>query len=368
MYIDRLILQNFRNYDNLNIEFSPGLNFIIGENGIGKTNILEAIYIASNIRSFRNIPDSEIIRWGENYYYCKSLIKENEYRKFEVGCNIDNGNVRKKIKIDDREIKKASDYFGKLLTVVFIPVDINIVSGSPDLRRRFFDSVISKIDPSYFEVLNKYKKILSSRNTILKQLKEKRSNYYNELDIWDSMFADSSYFIVKKREEFIEEFSKLFSLSYEKIAGTDSVPVIEYNSSIKSMHRDEILSELQQRRDKDILFGSTGIGPQRDDYLFLNNKRLFVNYASQGQKRIAAISLKISECDIIEKITEKKSLILIDDIFSELDKNRRENMIGLFQRGNQVIFTMTNSGYFDSMNVISTYKRFLVNYAGITEN
>jgi DNA replication and repair protein RecF len=344
MYIKNLSVKNFRNYRELDLEFSPEVNFITGDNGIGKTNILEAITITSNIKSFRNIPDSEIMLWGEESYYCSSVVEESDYRKFEVGCTQISDRIKKRIKIDSREVLRGTDYFGKCLSVIFTPMDINLINGSPEIRRKFFDSVLSKIDNEYMIILSEMKKILRSRNRILKMIREKRMSDRGQLDVWDSMFSEKVSFIVKKRREFIKKFADFFSTSYRNIAGDDPGTDIEYISSTVSDERDEILEELEENRSRDIAMGTTGTGPQRDDYILTREGRIFTNYASQGQRRTAAISLKMSECEIIEEKSGKKSIILVDDIFSELDGRRRESMVEILNRGNQVIFTLVDPG------------------------
>ncbi len=344
MYIKNLSVKNFRNYRELDLEFSPEVNFITGDNGIGKTNILEAITITSNIKSFRNTPDSEIILWGEESYYCSSVIEKNDYRKFEVGCTHISDRTKKKIKIESREIMRGTDYFGKCLSVIFTPMDINLINGSPEVRRKFFDSVLSKIDNEYMVNLSEMKKILRSRNRILKMIREKRTSGTGQLDVWDKMFSEKVSFIVKKRREFIKQFAGLFSDSYKSIAGDDPGTGIEYISSTASDEKGEIMQELGINRNRDIAMGTTGTGPQRDDYILVRDGRIFTHYASQGQRRTAAISLKMSECEIIEEKSGKKSIILVDDIFSELDGRRRERMVEILNRGNQVIFTMVDPG------------------------
>ena len=172
MILQNLKLINFRNYVSLDIQFSSEINFITGNNGSGKTNIIEAISVISNLKSFRNTSDSHIVKWGNNSYYCSGIINGSDFSKFEVGFIYDNEKFKKKIKIDGAEIKKASDYYGKLISVLFIPSDINIISGTPDLRRRYFDSVISKIYPEYIDELNDFKSVLNSRNIVLKKIKE----------------------------------------------------------------------------------------------------------------------------------------------------------------------------------------------------
>jgi len=352
MHIRELTLKNFRNYESLKLVFSPGINFITGFNGTGKTNILEAISITSSIKSFRNISDAELIKWGCDAYFCSSLIENSEYSRFDAGCviNTDQGShLKKRLKIDGNQIKKASEYYGKFLTVIFAPVDINIINGAPEIRRKFFDSVLSKIDVEYMDTLNEFKKILVSRNRILKLIREKHFSDISQLDIWDSLFAEKASSILKKRIDFIEKYQTEFESSYSEIATDKDAPVINYIISTKTSEKNEIIYNLLKRRQEDIRRGTTSAGPQRDDYVLSSRSgKLFSNYASQGQRRTASISLKISEKKIIEEKTGKKTVILVDDIFSELDEKRRKNMVDILKKGNQVIFTMVNS---DSINM-----------------
>lgn len=342
MYIEKLTLKNFRNYKLLDICFSPEINFIIGENGTGKTNILEAVSITANMKSFRNINDSEIIRWGEQSYYCCSTVGESERSKFEVGCAYVTSQLKKRYKIDDCAVRGSSDYYGKLLTVIFAPVDINLINGPPDLRRRFFDSVISKINSDYLASLNDFKKILASRNRLLKILKHSRAGT-GQLDVWDRLFSEKASELIARRMEFIERYRHTFADSYLHISGEETSPEIVYRASSGSGDAEFIESRLHETRDRDIIMGYTGVGPQRDDYVIASTTGLlFTNYASQGQRRTAAISLKLAEFQTIEESTGEKAIILVDDIFSELDLKRRRNMIDLFGSGNQMILTMVN--------------------------
>ena len=344
MRVTDFILKNFRNYSDVKFSFSSKINFITGKNGSGKTNILEALSILSNIRSFRHIGDISIIKKGESSYYCSAILDESLYTKFETGCSFVNGKITKKIKIDGNEINKVRDYYGKFLTVIFSPADINIITGSPDLRRRFLDSVISKTDTEYIETLSEFKKILISRNALLRKIKNTGSNELKNLEIWDLVFAEKAFKIIAKRENFINDFREKFSRSYRMISITDETPDLFYQSSLKEKSSEDIYSLLIQNRNKDIKFGSTSIGPQRDDYLIAySEKENFNNFASQGQKRTASIAIKIAEFETVEEKTGEKCVILVDDIFSELDAGRRNNMVNVLSGGNQVIFTMVNA-------------------------
>ncbi len=365
MILKSLKLINFRNYENLEINFSPDMNFITGDNGAGKTNIIEAISIISNLKSFKNINDNSIIRWNNNAYYCSGDVTDSEYSKFEVGYSIQNNKPKKKIKIDSNEIKKVSDYYGKLITVNFIPTDINIINGTPEIRRRYFDSVISKIYPEYIDELNKYREICYSRNLLIKKIRESKGDY-KLLDVWNKMFSEKAFSILSKRKSFINEFNKLFIKNYLKISNEDDFPSIKYLSTLKSDNYDTILSEVTSNIRIDIRRGSTVYGPHRDDYIINNNEGVaFINYASQGQKRTSSISLKLSEAEIIRNIKNKKCIILVDDIFSELDEKRRNSMIDLLKDEGQIIFTMVN--HFYDKKILLKSKQFSVEKGIVSE-
>ena len=360
MIIDTLKMIDFRNYKELNINFSPKINFITGKNGAGKTNIIEALSFISNLKSFRNASDYDMINWNSNSSYCSSKVIGSEFEKFEIGIIKDQKTVKKKIKIDNNDIKKVSDYYGKLLTVIFSPSDIDIINGTPDLRRRYFDSVISKIIPGYIDELNKFKTVINSRNALLKKIRERLSDI-RELDIWDKMYSDKASIIFKKREIFIKEYSSFFSKIYMDISKEELPVSIFYNSSLKDSDAILIYNEIKKNRNNDIKRGATSLGPQRDDYNFKDKRGFdFTRYASQGQRRTAAIALKISEFEIIKKAKNKKSVILVDDIFSELDEKRRYNMLDLLIEKGQLIFTMVNSDIASNWNK-SSYKNFSVN-------
>ena len=364
MILKSIKLVNFRNYDNLEIAFSPEMNFFTGNNGSGKTNILEAISLISNLKSFRNVSDNSLIRWENTSYYCSGEVSGSGYSKFEVGYSIHPDRPKKKIKIDSTEIKKVSDYYGKLITVSFIPTDINIINGAPETRRKYFDSVISKIYPKYIDELNKYKDICFSRNLLLKKIREQNSDV-RLLEVWNKIYAEKACSILKTRKSFIKEFNDFFMKNYIKISNEENTPVINYFYTLKSETFDDIYSEINLNISNDLRRGSTLLGPHKDDYVIKNNEILFSNYASQGQKRTASICLKLSEVEIIKKIKKKKSVILIDDIFSELDENRRNSMIDLLQGEGQIIFTMVNNYYSGSVSMKS--KHFSVNNGKVSD-
>ena len=365
MILKNIRLVNFRNYSDAVISLSPVINCITGDNGSGKTNILEAISIISNLKSFRNITDSSIIKWNNSSYYCSGEVLDSEYSNFKVGYSIQNNKPKKKIKIDEAEIKKVSDYYGKLITVNFIPSDINIINGTPDIRRRYFDSVISKIFPDYIDELNRYRNICFSRNLLLKKINDNKSNI-KLLEVWNKMFSETAALIINKRKSFIKRFNELFFKNYLSISKEDNSPEICYLTSLKSDNEEGILSEINSNIKIDLKRGNTVYGPHRDDYYIRNSDGIgFINYASQGQRRTASISLKFSEVEIIKEIKQKKSIILVDDIFSELDEKRRESMIELLKDEGQLIFTMVNN--FLKKDILAESKQFLIKDGMIAE-
>ena len=342
MILKILRLNNFRNYEKREVEFSPDINLIYGNNGSGKTNIIEAISVISNLKSFRNVSDQNMVKWNSEYYYCRGEVSGSDYSRFEVGFYKEQEQSRKKIKIDDQEIKRVSEYYGKMMTVSFVPSDINILGSTPDIRRKYFDSVISKLFPDYINDLNRFREILNSRNALLKKIKEGSSGI-NHIDVWNRLIAEKAHIIVKKRDDFINIFSTIFNKTYSLISGESYPPFLIYKPSIKAEDIDKMYKTFISELKSDIRRGSTCLGPQRDDYHFINSDGInFLNYSSQGQRRTAAISLKIAEYEIIRSIRNKKSIILIDDIFSELDEIRRFNMIDLLMSEGQLIFTMVN--------------------------
>lgn len=344
MYIKQLSAKNFRNYKNLDLEFINGINFITGWNAVGKSNILEAISITSNIKSFRNVPDSEIIQWGNDSYYCSSQLGDARGSKFEIGFSTASGQVKKKAKIDGIEKRRLSEYYGKFLTVIFSPEDINIISGPPETRRKFFDGIISKVDEGYLRGLSDFKRVLVSRNKVLKDLNEQKEHSSAELDVWDRMFSEKASEIINKRGLFLEKFRNFFEEAYLGMSPGDSPPHLRYYSSFGTGKGEDILRFLKERRKRDIWRGTTTRGPHRDDYIFDNQRDvLFKNYASQGQKRSVSISLRISESRFIEDETGEAPVILIDDVFSELDEDRRNNLLENAIRKKQTIITSVNA-------------------------
>ncbi len=342
MKASNLELYNFRNYEYENISFSDGVNIIHGENGMGKTNILEAVYYFSYGRSFRS-GGKEVIKDGEKEARI-SLSFENRERKLESDIKFLSGK-RKEIYINEIELKKTSQLLGNFICVLFTPDEMGIIKGMPEVRRKFCDSSIMPLRPNYIKELIKYRNILAQKTALLK------SRQYETLDIWNEKLAETGSRIMKLRESYIERINQKAREIQNEISGGKEELNLIYNPSVKLKENYlEKLSEYKEK-EKESLFCMVGV--HRDDIdIFINGKPA-KNYASQGQIRTAVLSLKLAETEIIKEETGEYPVMLLDDILSELDKSRREFLISKI-KGKQIIITCTDiENYFnDNVNII----------------
>lgn len=324
MYIKSLELKNYRNYNDLSIEFEKGTNILYGNNAQGKTNILEAIYVASTTKSHRGSKDREIINFDKDEAHIKVTVM-----KKDVPVRIDihlKKNKSKGIAINGIPIKKASELFGILNVVFFSPEDLNIIKNGPAERRRFVDLELCQLDKIYVHNLVNYNKILNNRNKLLRDLgfcydKELLAT----LDIWDMQLADYGAKIITRRNQFIDEINEIIYGIHRNITNGKEELVIKYEPNITG---NNIYDELVRSRDKDLKLKTTSVGPHRDDISFLNKKIDIRKYGSQGQQRTAALSLKLSEIELVKSIIKDTPILLLDDVLSELDSNRQRHLLG----------------------------------------
>jgi len=342
MKASNLELYNFRNYEYENISFTDGVNIIHGENGMGKTNILEAVYYFSYGRSFRS-SGKEIIKEGEKEARI-SLSFENRERKLSSDIKFLSGK-RKEIYINEIELKKTSQLLGNFICVLFTPDEMSIIKGMPEVRRKFCDSSIMPLRPQYIKELIKYRNILNQKTALLK------SRQYETLDIWNEKLAETGSRIMKLRSSYIERINKKAAEIQREISGGKEELSLVYNPSVKSGENYfEKLTEYKEK-EKENLFCMVGI--HRDEIDILINGKPAKNYASQGQIRTGILSLKLAETEIIKEETGEYPVMLLDDILSELDKKRREFLISKI-KGKQIIITCTDiENYFnDNVNII----------------
>lgn len=341
MIIKNIKLKNFRNYENLDFVLNNRLNIIIGNNAQGKTNILESIYFLSLTKSFFAVNDKVVIKKNCLYARIDGVITSNN------GCNnlsILVNNYGKYLKIGNKEIKKSSDYLGYLKVILFSPDNIRLLKEGPSIRRRFLNIEISQLSKRYILILNQFNDLLKQRNEYLKNIRNSLMDKDYML-ILNQKFAELAYQIYNFRNDFIVEINKRIKDIYKSIINIDNIE-IKYITDVKLNDKEIMINEIKDRLDKnydkEILYGNTLIGPQRDDFCILLNGNDISSYGSQGQMRIAILSVKLSEIDIIFNKFGEYPVILLDDIFSELDVDKRNKLIKYLNCDKQVIITTTD--------------------------
>lgn len=333
-------LTNFRNYDHADVEFFSGENLISGGNGQGKTNLVEAVMLCALSKSPRTSHDEDLKKEGCSHAEVE-LCVERDFGKLYLKCIIDD-ELGKKFYLNSNELKKVSDLFGNLVAVYFSPNDLILVSGSPAERRDFIDTDISQLSGSYYNLTQRYAKVLFQRNKLLKTVHD-RSLIADQIDIWDEQLASLSGLIIKTRKSFIEKLKQPAN-DILKFISKDSDSLNIYYDGAKGESSEEIkqdiLKSLKFNLSKDMELGYTTIGPHRDDIVFeLNGKDAKV-FASQGQKRSIVLALKIAELVVFEKELGEKPVLVLDDVFSELDSTRQKKLYSWLS-GYQVLMTGT---------------------------
>lgn len=331
MKIESIRLKNYRNYKDVNINFSGKKNILLGDNGQGKTNILEAIFLCATGRSHRTARDIELVKHEEDgFFICLNINVNRLSRKIEIAYK---NSEKKRIKINEIPIKKIGELIGNINVVLFSPEDLLVIKEGPGGRRRFVDITLSQLKPSYFHELQQYIKILAQRNTLLKDI-EKSKHFEDTLEVWNKSLASTGSRIIRYRNEYIEKLS-LKSKKYHMMLSENSEELdIKYAPNIE-INKDMTISEIEERfinkinekKRIEIIKGMTLVGPQRDDIEVLLNGDNLKAYGSQGQQRTAVLSMKLSEIEIIKEDSGEMPILLLDDVMSELDEKRMSKLI-----------------------------------------
>lgn len=328
MILKSLELANFRNYEELNISFDKGTNILYGDNAQGKTNILEAIYVSATTKSHKGSKDKEIINFDKEEAHIRTYLeKENVETRVDMHLR---KNKSKGIAIDGQKIKKAADLMGLLNVVFFSPEDLSIIKDGPAERRRFADMELCQLDSFYLYNLNHYNKIIGQRNKLLKDMYF-QPELKETLNIWDSQLISFGSKIIERREQFVKQLGDIIFDIHKKLSGGKEELVIAYEPDVSI---EDFEKQMKYNQDKDIRLKQTTTGPHRDDFSFVVNGVDIRKYGSQGQQRTAALSLKLSEIELVKKISKDTPVLLLDDVLSELDSNRQNyllNSIGNIQ-------------------------------------
>lgn len=317
MFIKSLELKNYRNYEQLSMNFAGGTNLLYGDNAQGKTNIVEAIYLAATTKSHRGSKDREIIQ----FHHDEAHIRIH-YEKQDIMHQLDmhlKKNRAKGVAIDRIPIRKSSDLLGQIPVIFFSPEDLKIIKNGPSERRKFLDIELSQLERLYLYHLTKYNKVLMQRNNLLKQLKF-QPNLVDTLEFWDLQLVKYGSEVIRYRRKFIDHLNMIIKQIHRKLTGNREEIQLEYENNVEY---DIFLTELNKKRSVDLKYTTTSIGPHRDDISFIVNGIDIRKFGSQGQQRTAALSLKLSQIQLVKEVLHDTPVLLLDDVLSELDSNRK---------------------------------------------
>ena len=351
MYIESVQLKNFRNYDSLELDLAQGTNIFYGNNAQGKTNILEALYLCGTTKSHKGSRDKDMIQFGKDESHIRMMVKRDEL-SYRIDMHLKK-NKAKGVAINGLPIRKASELFGVVNLVFFSPEDLNIIKNGPGERRRFLDLELCQLDKIYLTDLASYNHIVNQRNKLLKDLSVQPS-LKDTLDIWDMQMAQYGENIIEKRKCFVEKINHVITETHGSITNGKENLQIRYEPGVKG---NTLYDELKKNRDRDLRMGSTMAGPHRDDIGFYNHDIDIRRYGSQGQQRTAALSLKLSEIDLVKEAIKDVPVLLLDDVLSELDSSRQKQLLDNIN-GIQTMITCTGLDEFveNRFHIDSVYK------------
>lgn len=335
MIIKFLQLANFRNWENLKLDLAP-TTILIGPNGAGKTNIMEAIYLLATGRSWRTTADTETIKWEADFAKIKAALANKKEMVLEMILQrkAGPGSQPKTVKINQVK-QRLLDLLGQMPAVLFSPEAIQILDGPPALRRRFLDIMLSETDRHYAINLLEYNKVLKERNRLLFYIQNKKSQI-DELEFWNKKLIESGIYLIQKRAEAAKFFNQKLAGDYAEISGKNEKLAIKYQPSAESEKFDEILAGTIE---SDLDRGSTGRGPHRDDWAVLLNHKDVTTFGSRGEYRSVVLALKMAELAYLGEKRAEKPILLLDDIFSELDADRRKHLAKIVANQQTIITT-----------------------------
>lgn len=357
MKINSITLRNFRNYDKETINFSPQSNILIGPNASGKTNILESVYVMSFSKSYK-AKDEDLIKHRQDFF--KVTVDTDDKEIVLIASK-----EGKRAEVNKVKIKKLTDFIGNLRVVLFSPDDILMFKNGPQERRNFLDYSLLQLSKSYVSNYQSFKKQLKLRNDYLKYLLPKvdiKGKVEDEmLDILTESFVESNKLIHKEREEFTKKLEEVIKKKYQAISASKDVVTIEYDTNFK-----DDLNFYKNKYNQDLITGTTNYGCHRDDLKFYKNKELFEKVASQGELRMLSIAIKLALCELIKEEKSDSPILLLDDVFSELDINHQNKLLESLDKETQIIITTTDLNEINK-NTIAASKVFSVKNGEIKE-
>lgn len=399
VYISQFSLNHYRNYSRLTVELPPGPVLLRGDNAQGKTNFLEAIYLLSTTRSVHARADQQLINWRvfkqETLPFARIEATVKTHREsFQLAVTLvrEGESIRKDIRLNGAK-KRALDVIGKLTTVMFLPEDIELVTGAPAIRRRYLDTTLCQIDPEYCNALTRYNKVLTNRNALLKDLSERKGNP-DQLQYWDEQLAQDGALLIARRHNAVLELDTVARQRHREVSGGKEGLRLYYAPSFDIYQRpkpnyqlpllmeelapyntiapptkevrETFMAYLQQARRQEIDRGVTLFGPHRDDMHFLVDGIDMTLYGSRGQQRTAALSTKLAEIVLMQQRTGETPVLLLDDVMSELDAERRQQIIHIVDQAGQALLTTTDWEDYDP-DFLHRAKRFTVTMGQLEE-
>lgn len=367
MILTKINLINFRNYDKLELDLDKNFNVIVGQNAQGKTNILESIYVLALTKSYRTINENNLVRFGENSFFIKGKVKSsgNSTKILEIFYDSE-----KLLKINKKKVNKVAEYISNLNIILMTPDNIDIIKGSPIVRRNFLNIEISQISKNYLKIYNEFNKLLKMRNEYLKMININGISDKRYLDTITDKLIEKEVDILLERKHFVQNINNKISDIFNEIFGSLSI-YIKYKTSI-DVDCDDV-DTLKQRfkelyiknEKKELEAGMTLFGPHRDDFTILIDNKDIKEYGSQGQQKLAMIALKLAEIDTFTEFTGSNPILLLDDIFSELDREKRKKLLKYIVGKGQIIITANELNEIRNINI--GYKIFNIKNKKVTE-
>jgi DNA replication and repair protein RecF len=366
MYLENLSLLNFKNYQEVEMTFSEQINCLVGENGTGKTNLLDAIHYLCLTKSAFNSVDSQNIKHGEDFFMLKGILKKDN-KKFQINCSLKTGQ-KKNFQVNKVSYKKISEHIGRFPVVMIAPDDTELIKEGSENRRKFFDGILSQLDQFYLNELIKYNNILKQRNSLLKQFNER--NYFDKdiIESYDLQIFQSGSKIFVKRKLFLEKFIPVFDSHYKNISNSKEAVSLEYSSDLLEENFEE---KYKKNIKKDILLQRTTKGIHKDDFIFKIGEHPLKKFGSQGQIKSFLIALKLAQFDCLKEEKEVPPLLLLDDIFDKLDELRIKKLIEMVARKSFGQIFLTDARPERTISIINTIdtdkKIYLINNGSFKE-
>ena len=342
MQILNLEMRNFRSFKSLNLEFSKTKNIIIGNNGLGKTNIVEAIYYLALTKSFRTYDDSVLINTESDTTSIIGIISNRYKNTYKIILN----QQGKKAFIDNNQVNKISDYISKINVILFNQEDLRMIKDSPSIRRKLLNMEISQLDNTYLKLLSNYNKVLKQRNSYLKSMLINSMIPTNFLNILTEKLIDYGIQIFNIRKDYINLINENININFKKITKKEGL-FIKYISDYNEETKETLVKKYQKDFSRDLNYGKTHYGIHLDDFIFYYNEYLAKDFLSEGEQKNAIISFKLSEVSVFYKKTNTMPILILDDLFSELDKEKIKRIIRFFKKNIQIFITTTDLDYLD---------------------